>query len=94
MKKIIISCQDKYEAQKLANVIYIKEGKETFILEILDVIDNEIILSLKDKSAHSVLLQDSTQVELFIDFIQCVIEKTEKIVDTKTDQNNVEIIKE
>ena len=94
MKKIIISCQDKYEAQKLANVIYIKEGKETFILEILDVIDNEIILSLKDKSAHSVLLQDSTQVELFIDFIQCVVEKTEKIVDTKTDQNNVEIIKE
>jgi len=94
LKKIIISCQDKYEAQKLANVIYIKEGKETFILEILDVIDNEIILSLKDKSAHSVLLQDSTQVELFIDFIQCVIEKTEKIVDTKTDQNNVEIIKE
>ena len=94
MKKIIISCQDKYEAQKLANVIYIKEGKETFILEILDVIDNEIILSLKDKSAHSVLLQDSTQVELFIDFIQCVIEKTEKIVDTKTDQNNVEITKE
>jgi len=94
LKKIIISCQDKYEAQKLANVIYIKEGKETFILEILDVIDNEIILSLKDKSAHSVLLQDSTQVELFIDFIQCVVEKTEKIVDTKTDQNNVEITKE
>ena len=94
MKKIIISCQDKYEAQKLASLIYIKEGKETFILEILDVIDNEIILSLKDKSAHSVLLQDSTQVELFIDFIQCVIEKTEKIVDTKTDQNNVEITKE
>ena len=81
MKKIIISCQDKIEAQKLASLIFIKEGKETFILEILDVIDNELILSLKDKSAHSVLLEDSTQVEIFTDFIQSVIEKKEKITD-------------
>ena len=94
MKKITISCQDKYEAQKLASLIYIKEGKETFIVEILDVIDNELVISLKDKSAHSVLLQDSTQVEIFTDFIQSVIEKTEKIVDTRTNENNVEIFKE
>ena len=94
MKNITISCQDKYEAQKLASLIYIKEGKETFIVEILDVIDNELVISLKDKSAHSVLLQDSTQVEIFTDFIQSVIEKTEKIVDTRTNENNVEIFKE
>jgi len=94
LNKIIISCQDKYEAQKLASLIYIKEGKETFILEILDVIDNEIILSLKDKSAHSVLLQDSIQVEIFTDFIQSIIEKKEKIIDTKTNENEVEIFKE
>ena len=75
MKKIIVTCQDKYEAQKLASLIFIKDGKETFIVEILDVIDNEIIISLKDKSAHSVLLQDSKQVNIFTDFIQSVIEK-------------------
>ena len=39
MKKIIVTCQDKYEAQKLASLIFIKEGKETFIVEILDVIN-------------------------------------------------------
>ena len=94
MKKIIIICQDKYEAQKLASLIFIKEGKETFIIEILDVIDNEIIISLKDKSAHSVLLQDSKQVNIFTDFIQSVIEKKQKIIDTQTNENNVEISKE
>ena len=94
MKKIIITCQDKYEAQKLASLIFIKEGKETFIIEILDVIDNEIIISLKDKSAHSVLLQDSKQVNIFTDFIQSVIEKKQKILDTQTNENDVEISKE
>ena len=94
MKKIIVACQDKYEAQKLASLIFIKEGKETFIIEILDVIDNEIIISLKDKSAHSVLLQDSKQVNIFTDFIQSVIEKKQKIIDTQTNENNVGISKE
>ena len=94
MKKIIVTCQDKYEAQKLASLIFIKEGKETFIIEILDVIDNEIIISLKDKSAHSVLLQDSKQVNIFTDFIQSVIEKKQKILDTQNNENDVEISKE
>jgi len=94
LNKIVISCQDKYEAQKLASLIFIKEGNETFITQILDVIDNEIVLSLKDKSAHSVLLQDSTQTSIFTDFIQSVIEKKEKIIDTITNENNVEIFKE
>ena len=94
MKKIIVTCQDKYEAQKLASLIFIKEGKETFIIQILDVIDNEIIISLKDKSAHSVLLQDSKQVNIFTDFIQSVIEKKQKIIDTQTNENDVEIYKE
>ena len=94
LKKIIVTCQDKYEAQKLASLIFIKEGKETFIVEILDVINNEIIISLKDKSAHSVLLQDSKQVNIFTDFIQSVIEKKQKILDTQTNENDVEISKE
>ena len=94
MNKIEILFQDKYEAQKLASLIFIKEGNETFITQILDVIDNEIVLSLKDKSAHSVLLQDSTQANIFTDFIQSVIEKKEKIIDTITNENNVEIFKE
>ena len=93
MKKKII-CQDKYEAQKLASLIFIKEGKETFITEILNVVDNEIVVLLKDKSAHSILLNDNSQVEGFADFIQSVIEKKHKISDTVTLGAEVEITKE
>ena len=94
MIKIKITCQDKYEAQQLASLIYVKEGNETFITEILDVFDNEIVFSIKDKSAHSMLLKDEKQVEIFTDFIQSVIEKENKIVDISTNEDKVEIFKE
>jgi uncharacterized protein YaaQ len=92
--KIRITCDDKYEAQKLASLIFIKEGKETFITGILNVIKNELVISLKDKSAHSILLRDEENVENFADFIQSVIDKEHAIVSTEIIGNIVEIIKE
>tara|TARA_B100000315_G_scaffold223643_1_gene228608 strand:+ start:83 stop:367 length:285 start_codon:yes stop_codon:yes gene_type:complete len=94
LNQITILCQDKYEAQKLASLIFVNETKETYITEILNVIENEIILSIKDKSAHSVILKDKNQVLLFTDFIQSVIEKKHKIKDIKIVENSMEIIKE
>jgi hypothetical protein len=93
MKKDII-CSDHYEAQKLASLIYVKDDKEIFISGILDIIENEIVISLKDKSAHSVLFQDREQADLFADYIQSVIENVHTIKDTKVVENVVEITKE
>jgi len=67
---------------------------ETCITEILNVIENEIVLSVKDKSAHSVILKDDNQVVNFVDFIQSVVEKKHKITDTKIIDNVVKITKE
>lgn len=92
MKRKII-CNDKYEAQKLASLIFIKDGKETYITEILNIVENEVVISLKDKSAHSVLLKDKSQVEIFADFIQSVLEKENKILDTLAIEEQVEITK-
>ena len=94
MNKTTILCLDKYEAQKLGSLIFVSETKEIYVTEILNVIENEIVLLLKDKSAHSVILKDDNQVVNFVDFIQSVIEKKHKITDTKIVENSVEIIKE
>ena len=94
MNDIIILCQDKYEAQKLANLIFVNDTKETYVTEILNVIENEIVLSIKDKSAHSVVLMDNEQVLLFTDFIQSVMEKNQEIIQTETVGSSVKIVKE
>ena len=60
----------------------------------MNVVENEVILSIKDKSAHSVVLEDNDQVLLFTDFIQSVIEKKQKIVQTEIVENSVMIVKE
>ena len=92
--KTIICCEDKYEAQKLASLIFIKDGTETYITSILNVIKNEVVISLKDKSAHSILLENNLEVEKFADFIQSVIDKEHILVSTRIFENKVEITKE
>jgi len=94
LNTITILCRDKYEAQKLANLIFVNDTKETYVTEILNVVENEVVLSIKDKSAHSVVLEDNDQALLFTDFIQSVIEKRQKIVQTETVGSSVKIIKE
>jgi len=94
LNQITVFCQDKYEAQKLASLIFVKEEKETYITEILDVIENEVILSVKDKSAHSVNFKDNNQVSIFTDFIQPILEKKQKIKDVVIAENTLKIIKE
>jgi len=92
--KINITCDDEYEAQKLMSLIFIKEDKETYITGILNVIKNEMIIALKDKSAHSVLLKDEENVEKFADFIQSVIDQEHNLVNTKRIKSVIEITKE
>ena len=94
MNSATIICQDKYEAQKLASLIFVNDTKETYVTEILNVIKNEVVLSIKDKSAHSVILVDSDQVLVFTDFIQSVLENRQKIIQTETVGSSVKIVKE
>ncbi len=91
--KIQVICQDKHEATKLASLIFIKDGKETYISSILNVYGNEVVISLKDKSAHSIVLRDADQVDIVVDFIQSVLDDVNKIIDAKTISEVVEIVK-
>ena len=92
--KISIKCDDEYEAQKLMSLIFIKEDKETYVTGILNIIKNEMVISLKDKSAHSILLKDEESVEKFADFIQSVIDKEHNLISTKKIESIIEITKE
>ncbi len=92
--KVIVSCEDKYEAQKLASLIFIKDGNETYITSILNIVKNELVISLKDKSAHSILLKDEENVVKFADFFQSIQDKEHKISSTKILDTQVEITKE
>ena len=90
--KARIDCEDAYEAQKLASLIY-GNSKETNIISILNVVGNELVIALRDKSAHSILLRDRLHVEAFADFMQSVIDGEHKIILAVTLDSTVEIQK-
>ncbi len=92
--KLIVRCSDKYEAKKFASLISLEGDNDTFVTNILNVVENEVVVSLKDKSAHSILLKDNQNVEALVDFLQSVFEKKHKIVGAATFQDEVEVIKE
>ena len=94
MSKVEIVAEDKYEAQKLASLIFVKEGNERFITEIIDVFETEIVIAIKDKSIHSIVLKDQNQVAKFTDFMQSIFEKEDEIVGTSTKEDLVEVFKE
>ena len=91
--KIRISCDGKYEAQKLSSLLFIKDSNETYIKAILNIVENEVVVALKDRSAHSVLLKNETHVEIFADFIQSVIDNEHKILSTEVFGEDIEIVK-
>ena len=71
-----------------------KRRKTDIHTSILNIIQNEVVISLKDRSAHSIVLKDEENVEKFADFIQSVIDKEHNLVSTKKIKSIIEIIKE
>ena len=91
--RVRVDCEDKYEAQKLASLIYADDSKETNIISILNAVENELVIALKDKSAHSILLRDESNMEILADFMQSVIDKEHKITKAAAMGDRVEIEK-
>jgi hypothetical protein len=63
MKKTLrFECEDAYEAEKLASLMSVQKDNTVWVSGIEAVVGNEIVLQLKDRSSHSVLLKDEQTV--------------------------------
>jgi hypothetical protein len=65
MKKITIlkfECDDHYEAEKLASLMSVQKDNTVWVSGVEAVVGNEIVIQLKDRSSHSVLLKDEQTV--------------------------------
>lgn len=91
--RVTVLCADKYEAQKLASLVFIRDAGETYITGILNVVGNELVMSLKDKSAHSILFKDVRGAEEFADFAQSVIDGEDVLAGTEVDGEAVRVEK-
>jgi len=62
MKTLKFQCDDCYEAEKLASLMSVQKNNTVWVLGIEAVVGNEIVIQLKDRSSHAVLLKDEQTV--------------------------------
>ena len=63
MKILTFECEDNYEAEKLASLVSIQKDGTVWVTGVAAVIGNEIVLQLKDRSSHAVVLRTDKEAE-------------------------------
>lgn len=79
MKTMKFQCDDRYEAEKLASLVSVQKDDTVYVDGVSAVIGNEIVIKLKDKSSHAVLLKDRENVNRLKSFLLDVVNGKIKI---------------
>jgi kynureninase len=85
-------CEDKYEAEKLASLIAAQKDNTSMVAGVAAVINNEIVLILKDKSSHSVLLKDNNTALKLKYMIEEVVKEKKLVIESKFENYVIEVI--
>ncbi len=85
-------CEDKYEAEKLAGLTGLQKDHQTYIRDISDVIENEIVVILKDRTSHCVLMKDNDTAKKLNRLLSDVVQRRKIISQSRYHGCTIEII--
>jgi hypothetical protein len=91
MKVEKFECDDKYEAEKLAGFLAIQEDNSTFLHGIAAIVQNEVVIILKDKSSHSIIMKDRNTAFRLKSLIEEVLVQKKTISGSNFDDYVTEI---
>ncbi|HEX9677943.1 hypothetical protein [Nitrososphaera sp.] len=57
-------CDGSYEAEKLAALVSVQKDGAVYLTDVAAVVDSEVVIKLKDKSSHAVVMKDRKNAEL------------------------------
>lgn len=87
-------CLDSYETEKLGSMLLPDKDSVHFVIEVIKIIDNEIILMLKDKSCHVVLMKDNINAVKLREFVGELIFGTMIVIRTFGQENILNVVHE
>ena len=91
MKTMKFQCDDRYEAEKLASLVSVQRDDTVYVDGVAAVIGNEIVIKLKDKSSHAVLLKDKENVDRLKSLLLDVVKGKSKIRSSDSSGSVTEI---
>lgn len=91
MNTMTFECEDRYEAEKLASLMSVQRDGTVWIAGVGAIVRNEIVMQLKDRSSHSVVLKDTEAAERLRQLIYDVVKNRVKIRSTDSSGTMVTI---
>lgn len=91
MKTLKFECDDRYEAEKLASLVSVQKNDTVYVDGVAAVLGSEIVIRLKDKSSHSVLLKDKENVDRLKSLLFDVVKGNSKIRSSAFSGSTAEI---
>ena len=85
-------CLDSYETEKLGSMLLPDNDSVHFVIEVIKIVDNEIVLMLKDKSCHAVLMKDNTNAVKLKEFVRELIFGPMVVIKTFGQENILNVI--
>lgn len=61
--KFHFECDGRYEAEKLAALVSVQKDGTVYVAGVTAVVGSEVVVKLKDKSSHAVVLKDRKTAE-------------------------------
>jgi len=75
-------CLDSYETEKLGSMLIPDKDSVHFVVQVVKIVDNEIVLMLKDKSCHAILMKDNLNAVKLKEFVRELIFGTMIVINT------------
>ncbi len=91
MTTVKFQCNDRYEAEKLASLVSVQKDDTVYVDGVAAVIGREIVIKLKDKSSHAILLKDKENVDRLQSLLLNVLNGKIKILSSNFSGSVAEI---
>jgi hypothetical protein len=85
-------CLDSYEAEKLGSMLVPDKDSVHFVIEVIKIVDNEVVLMLKDKSCHAVLMKDNINAVKLREFVRELILGPMVVLETFGEENLLNVV--
>ena len=85
-------CEDKYEAEKLAGLTGLQKDRWTYIRDISDVRENEVVVVLKDRTSHCIIMKDNNNAERLNRFLSDMLEGKKTVSQSSYHDHVTEIV--
>jgi len=85
-------CLDSYETEKLGSMLLHDKDSVHFVIEVIKIVDDEIVLMLKDKSCHAVLMKDNINAVKLREFVRELILGPVIVIRTFGQENILNVV--